>query len=260
VGSSLVAIQNVRSGRVLDVAGGSTTDGASIVQWDWHGGTNQLWSPIGSGNVAVFVNLRSGKVLDVRGASTAEGAPLIQWTYTGGYNQFFAVNCLPSPVPTTTTTRPPTTTTRPPATTTTLPPVADEEAALCRLVNEYRAQNGLPPLLRSTSLTNAARWHSADMAQRNYFSHTDSLGRDPYQRMTAFGYPYGTRGENIAAGNSTAAATLTQWKNSPEHRNNLLSPSYTVMGIGRGNQATSQYRWYWTHTFGGTNDGGTPCP
>lgn len=260
-GSTLVLIQNVRSGKVLDVAGGSTADGAPVIQWDWNGAMNQLWNPVEVGNLTVFVNLRSGKVLDVSGASLEDGAPLIQRTWDGGLNQYFVVNCLLQPVPTTTTTtRPTTTTTTRPPTTTTVPPAVDEEAALCRLVNGYRAQNGLGPLLRSSSLTNAAKWHSGDMAQKNYFSHTDSLGRDQYQRMAAFGYSYPTKTENIAAGYATAAATLTQWKNSFLHNKELLSPSYAVMGIGRAYQATSQYGYYWTHTFGGFNDGGTPCP
>ncbi len=136
-----------------------------------------------------------------------------------------------------------------------------EEAALCRTVNDYRAQNGLAPLLLSSSLTNAAEWQSGDMAQKNYFNHTDSLGRDPFQRMAAFGYSYPTaKAENIAAGSSTAAATFTQWKNSPGHNANMLSSSYAVMGVGRAYGAASQYGWYWTNTFGGFNDGGVPCP
>jgi len=136
-----------------------------------------------------------------------------------------------------------------------------EEAALCRTVNDYRAQNGLRPLLLSSALTNAAKWQSGDMAQKNYFSHTDSLGRDPFQRMAAFGYSYPTsEAENIAAGSSTATATFTQWKNSPGHNANMLSPNYTVMGIGRAYGASSTYGWYWTNTFGGFNDSGVPCP
>ena len=136
-----------------------------------------------------------------------------------------------------------------------------EEAALCRLVNDYRAQNGLRALRVSSPLTNAAEWHSADMAQKSYFSHTDSLGRDPFRRMADFGYWYSTaKGENIAAGSPTAAGIFAQWKSSPGHNANMLSPNYAVMGIGRAYGATSQYGWYWTNTFGGFDDGGVPCP
>ncbi len=137
-----------------------------------------------------------------------------------------------------------------------------EEAAFCRTINTYRAQNGLGSLRVSTSLTNAAKWDTTDMAQKNYFSHTDSLGRDPFQRMTAFGYNYRTaEGENIAAGNATAAATLNQWKASAAHNQNMLSSAYKVIGIGRSYSAAATYGWYWTTDFGGTTDASSvPCP
>ncbi len=142
-----------------------------------------------------------------------------------------------------------------------LPALDAEEAAFCRSVNAYRAQNGLPALRVSTSLANAATWHTNDMAQKNYFSHTDSLGRDPFKRMTAFGYGYSTsKGENIAAGNATAAGTFAQWKASAGHNKNMLSSSYKVIGISRSYSATSTYKWYWNTDFGGYADAPVPCP
>ena len=123
-----------------------------------------------------------------------------------------------------------------------------EESAFLTLINDYRARNGLRPLTASPTLTDAAAWLSADMAAKNYFSHTDSLGRDPFVRMCAFGYCNGTRGENIAAGNATAQATFTQWVNSPPHNANMLNPDYTVIGVGRAPGGT--YGWYWTTDFG----------
>lgn len=137
-----------------------------------------------------------------------------------------------------------------------------EEAAFCTLINNYRATQGLPALMVSESLTNASEWQSTDMANKNYFSHTDSLGRDPFQRMTAFGYGYSTwRGENIAAGNATAAATFDQWKNSSGHNANMLNANYKVIGIGKAYNAAATYRNYWTTDFGGVVDpGAVPCP
>jgi uncharacterized protein YkwD len=137
-----------------------------------------------------------------------------------------------------------------------------EEAAFCGLINSYRASKGLPALMVSEALTNASEWHSTDMATKNYFSHTDSLGRDPFQRMTAFGYGYSTyRGENIAAGNATAQATFDQWKNSSGHNTNMLNANYKVIGIGKATTTTSTYKNYWTTDFGGVVDGAAvPCP
>ena len=56
-----------------------------------------------------------------------------------------------------------------------------EEQAFLTLINSYRTQNGLGTLSLNTQLNNAADWMSVDMGANNYFSHTDSLGRDPFQ-------------------------------------------------------------------------------
>lgn len=130
-----------------------------------------------------------------------------------------------------------------------------EEQAFLTLINNYRQQNGLSPLQASVSLTNAAKWMSADMAAKNYFSHTDSLGRDPFVRMASFGYNYNAyKGENIAAGYSDAANTFNQWKNSAGHNANMLNANYKVIGIGRVANTASTYRYYWTTDFGGYVD------
>ncbi len=140
-------------------------------------------------------------------------------------------------------------------------PVLDaEEKALCTAINLYRAQNGRAALRVSISLTNASKWMSDSLATNNYFSHTDILGRSFGTRLGAFGYAYPTaRAENLAAGNSTAAGTFSQWRNSAGHNTNMLSSSYRVIGIGRAYSATSSYRWYWTTDFGGYVDRTIPC-
>jgi len=140
-------------------------------------------------------------------------------------------------------------------------PVLDaEEKAFCTTINQYRAQNGRAALRVSVSLTNASKWMSNDMAVKKYFSHTDSLGRTFSTRLGAFGYTFNTpKAENIAAGNATAAATFTQWRNSSGHNTNMLNPNYTVIGIGRAYNAAAPYRYYWTTDFGGYADRTIPC-
>jgi uncharacterized protein (TIGR03437 family) len=135
-------------------------------------------------------------------------------------------------------------------------PVLDaEEQAFLKLINDYRTANGLGTLQVSIAITNACDWMSTDMAAKGYFSHTDSLGRDPFTRMRAFGYNYNTwMGENIAAGYSDAANTFNQWKNSPGHNENMLNPNFKVIGIGRIANLGAYYRYYWTTDFGGHVD------
>jgi uncharacterized protein YkwD len=148
-----------------------------------------------------------------------------------------------------------------PATASAADPVLDvEEKAFCTKINQYRAQNGRAALRVSVSLTSASKWMSNDMAIKQYFSHTDSLGRTFSTRLGAFGYTYATyQAENIAAGNATAASTFEQWRTSAGHNTNMLNTAYKVIGIGRAYNAASPYRWYWTTDFGGYVDRTIPC-
>lgn len=134
------------------------------------------------------------------------------------------------------------------------PGLDSEESAFLTMLNLYRDRQGVGPLALSSTLTIAAKWMSADLEQRvqspSDFSHTDSLGRDPFTRMCVFGYCANTwKGENIAAGTATAVATFVQWRDSPGHNENMLRPEFTAIGIGRAQGG--YYGWYWTTDFGG---------
>jgi uncharacterized protein YkwD len=131
-------------------------------------------------------------------------------------------------------------------------PLTSEEQAFLTLINNYRQQNGLGTLTVDTKLQDASEWMSIDMGVNAYFSHTDSLGRDPWARMAAFGYNYNTwKGENLAAGTSSAQTAFNLWKDSPGHNANMLGANYTAIGIARRYTAGSPYSWYWTTDFGG---------
>ncbi|WP_281765128.1 RICIN domain-containing protein [Neptunitalea lumnitzerae] len=85
-------ITNRNSGKVIDVNGGSTTNGGSIIQWDYSGGDNQLWSfTIDQNNSFTISNKNSNKVLDVNNASTEAGAGIIQWESSQSDNQKWIV-------------------------------------------------------------------------------------------------------------------------------------------------------------------------
>jgi hypothetical protein len=79
---------NANSGLVLDVPGGSTSQGTQLDQWAANGGANQQWSFAPAGNGAyTLVNRNSGMLADVNGASTSQNASVIQWPSNGGANQ-----------------------------------------------------------------------------------------------------------------------------------------------------------------------------
>lgn len=117
------------------------------------------------------------------------------------------------------------------------------------LVNVERSKAGLKPLTLNSQLNQAAQNHTNDMISKGYFSHNSPTGSTMVSRVNAVGYRYSTIGENIAAGSSTASATMTQWMNSPGHRANILNPNFRELGVGYG-PSNDQYRYYWTQVFG----------
>jgi uncharacterized protein YkwD len=151
------------------------------------------------------------------------------------------------------------------------------EQEFLNLINAYRAANGRGSLSLGQHIGAAAQHHSADMANRNFLSHTTpGTGEGPRERMVAHGYAANTTwwGENIYAGYGvqngvdlgSAQAAFTWWKNSPGHNANMLNANYRIIGIDRTSNPNSQYRNYWTTDFGGVVDqaatlcGATPPP
>src|SRR3970040_279184 len=70
-------LRGVHSGRCLDVANGSSADGANVQLWDCNGLTAQQFrfESVGSGYFQIR-NVASNKCLDVWGRSTADGAEI----------------------------------------------------------------------------------------------------------------------------------------------------------------------------------------
>lgn len=147
------------------------------------------------------------------------------------------------------------------------PGLDEEEIAFLVLINEYRAEHGLPCLSVSPTLNQAADWMSEAMGTLGFFSHNEPpcdedgcTGRDPFERMRDFGHVGWTAAaENIAAGYSSALAAFEGWKRSPGHNANMLSPHLTAIGIGRVEVPGSTYGVYWTTPFSNLVDGTHRC-
>ncbi len=88
LGNGQYKVTGFASGRVMDVSGISTANGAQIQLWDWLNQNNQKWTitPIGNGLFRMTA-VHDGKVADVAGPSTADGAVVHQWSYVGVLNQ-----------------------------------------------------------------------------------------------------------------------------------------------------------------------------
>lgn len=121
------------------------------------------------------------------------------------------------------------------------------------LTNRERVARGMPALAEESHLTAAAQGHSEDMAENNYFDHTDLTGGKPWDRAAAAGYGSGWIGENIAAGYGSPFAVMTGWMKSSGHCANILISRYVDIGIGVARNSGSKYGTYWTMVLGGNN-------
>jgi len=124
---------------------------------------------------------------------------------------------------------------------------SSQENEVARLVNAERAKAGLPALKFNWELSRVARYKSADMANKGYFSHNSPTYGTPFQMMENFGLRFSAAGENIAYGQRTPAEVMRDWMNSPGHRNNILSRSYTQIGVGLAKNKNGVC--YWTQMF-----------
>lgn len=117
--------------------------------------------------------------------------------------------------------------------------IADFEKEVWRLTNVERTRYSLRALSYDPGLASLAQSHSRNMQQRGFFAHRDPQGDEVADRQRKH-YPnlvQSSIGENIGRfRNSTGAFSpqdvVTGWMNSPNHRENILHPDYTHLGVG----------------------------
>ncbi len=111
----------------------------------------------------------------------------------------------------------------------TVDPASEEQ--MVALVNEERVNEGLPPLRVDDRLVTVARDHSLDMFNRRYFSHVTPEGQDLSFRARQQNVEYRIIGENLGYAPDVEMAH-TGLMNSDAHRQNILDPTFTRIGIG----------------------------
>ena len=127
-------------------------------------------------------------------------------------------------------------------------PTSSLEAQVVSLTNQARVKAGCKRLTVNVNLTKAAQGFSADMADKNFFSHTGADGANFVQRAKRAGFAKTAMGENIAWGYKDAQGVVKGWMNSPGHRKNLLNCKSTLIGVGAARNAKGVV--YWTQEFG----------
>jgi len=113
------------------------------------------------------------------------------------------------------------------------------EYRIIQLTNVERQRFNLRPLQQNNALTRAARGHSEEMLQLDYFSHeSPTPGRRTMdERLVLAGCTDHHVGENIArydgySPDDAVRQVVQDWMNSPGHRKNILHASYNAIGIG----------------------------
>jgi uncharacterized protein YkwD len=112
-------------------------------------------------------------------------------------------------------------------------------------LNRVRVQHGLAPLRPSPRLNAAASQHSREMARVGYFSHNSADGAAFWRRIERFyssaGYRSWSVGENLlwSSPDVDAGGAIKMWMGSPEHRANLLNPSWREVGLSAVHSASA---------------------
>lgn len=125
--------------------------------------------------------------------------------------------------------------------------VSEYATEVANIVNQYRADAGLPPLTLSPSLCEAAEIRATELLTS--FSHTRPDGQTCFSAFDSLGIPYGYAGENIAAGQTSATEVMNSWINSPGHKKNIMNPNFTKIGIACYYDASAPYSYYWVQMF-----------
>jgi uncharacterized protein YkwD len=115
------------------------------------------------------------------------------------------------------------------------------EDLVLEMTNQIRVKRGLKPLIKDAELTLVARANSDDMLVRRFFDHTDPDGVAFYERIAQrYRHRVFLIGENIwdsegfdpDKSRQVAQEMMDSWLTSPGHRENLLDPEYTHLGVG----------------------------
>lgn len=108
------------------------------------------------------------------------------------------------------------------------------------LINQFRLENGLHPLVRHPALTAAAEGYAKFIIENNLLSSLANPqvaahsmdGQTPTERAAAQGYTGIAVGENLAGAPVSPKITVEDWKGSPGHRKMLLAYTNKDLGIG----------------------------
>jgi uncharacterized protein YkwD len=123
----------------------------------------------------------------------------------------------------------------------------DPQKALVQ-INTYRTKNGRKPVLLDARLSQAAAAQSKAQAGRSRIGHDGSDGSKAMLRAARAGYRAKIASENVASGQKSFSDVMRSWERSSGHRENLLRPEVTAIGVAMAKNSSG--RPYWTLVLG----------
>ncbi|MBI4569792.1 MAG: CAP domain-containing protein [Planctomycetes bacterium] len=127
------------------------------------------------------------------------------------------------------------------------------EAECVRATNDYRLMMGRPAVEIDLRLVAAARNHSREMRDLNYFAHESPVeeNRNFANRARHQNFA-GAAGENIALGSRTGNEAFASWYTSSGHHRNMLGKNHVQIGVGYAGSPGARMGagHLWTMVFG----------
>jgi uncharacterized protein YkwD len=138
----------------------------------------------------------------------------------------------------------------PPAVADPVPSLGGVASAIVELTNGERRNGGLADLRAEARLMHAAQLQADQVASLRRLEHVlpDAQYPAPADRLAAAGYAWRAYGENLASGQRSASEAVTDWMNSPGHRENIMNSAFTEIGVGYSTDSTG--RPYYVQVFG----------
>ena len=151
----------------------------------------------------------------------------------------------PSPTPTPSPTSTPSPTPTPSSPVPTSVGVAALEQPMLAAHNAERAAVGLPPLVSDARLVEIARTRAKDMIEKQYIGHVSPSGESAFTLLASSGVSSQMAAENLVVNGAPESVTVEMamngLMNSPGHRENILRPQFTRVGIGVATYLATKY-------------------
>lgn len=119
-----------------------------------------------------------------------------------------------------------------------------DPASSLSMINQYRGNKGLSPLVWDPTLARIAQSQVDRMAAENRVHSTEEAGLD--RELTAAGVPYASFLANFSAGYRTFAEAFSGWRESARHDATMLSARASRVGLATAYAPNSKYKIFWT--------------